>query len=63
MNDLATIFSRDPLDLTDDDIGQTIAYFRANRHLFNQTPVKTRAKKEAAAPANLDVNLDDILNF
>ena len=63
MNDLATIFSRDPLELTDDDIGQTIAYFRANRHLFNQTPVKTRPKKESAAPANLDINLDDILNF
>jgi hypothetical protein len=63
--DINELFNRDPLKLTDPDIGKIIAEYRRKRHLFMAAP--TGAKKPAAAPkktpaqiaaSKLDINID-----
>lgn len=67
MSDINELFSRDPLQLTDDDITKIISYYRENRRLFNSNPVGTDKPKAKAAPKvsakqkaalSLDLDLD-----
>lgn len=47
--DINELFSRDPLDLTDDDIDEIIAAMRERRHLFNSMPAKSSGSRTSAA--------------
>lgn len=47
MSDISELFSRDPLDLTDEDIDRIIAHYRESRHLFN-TGLTTGGKKTSS---------------
>ncbi len=62
--DITTLFSRNALELTDDDIDKIIDVFRKKRHAFKTMPVggtATVAKKttgqEIASKLNLDIQL------
>lgn len=62
-NDLNELFSRDPLQLTNDEIDQIIEEMRAKRHLFQSAPAtKPKAApsktKAQAAALKLDIQLD-----
>lgn len=45
MTDLSTLFSRNPLDLTREDITTIIQAFRASRHQFSLGNVKAGSTK------------------
>lgn len=70
MNDLDELFSRDPLNLTDQDLDKIITAVRAQLAQFNldgksQRPAKPKVKKsldaKAARPAaQLTINLEDL---
>lgn len=54
MSDLATLFARDPLELTDQDLDAIVAKLRESRHQFNagnmragSTKPKTEKQKQA----------------
>ena len=48
--DINELFSRDPLELTNEDIDEIIAHMRERRVLFNSTPVtKAGAPKKLTA--------------
>lgn len=58
MSDLAELFARDPLELTDDDIRSIIEEMRKSRHAFNagnamagSTKPKTEKQKQIASIA------------
>lgn len=58
MTDLAELFARDPLSLTDDDIRSIIEEMRKSRHAFNagnakagSTKPKTEKQKQIASLA------------
>lgn len=55
MNDLQTLFDRDPLTLTQTDIQEIIKAFRFARTQFN---VKTPAAKK---PTPAQIDLEDLL--
>ena len=67
MSDLNTLFSRDPLSLTDENIDQIIEEMRAKRHLFQNgggtskpEPRKSKAVAEGEAlqkKLGLDIKL------
>lgn len=64
MSDINELFSRDPLDLTDDNIDEIIAHMRERRHLFNTTPTsksgapkKLTAAQKKVSGLNLDFKL------
>lgn len=60
MNDLAELFSRDPLQLSSQDIDIIIARFREARANFNLTGKGApKATKEKAKVES--INLDDLL--
>lgn len=61
MTDIQTLFARDPLDLTDDDISEIVAEFRAKRHQFLAAPSKAKAAKPAAIPQDLTGLLDSLV--
>ena len=51
MSDIAELFARDPLDLTEQDLDKIIARFREVRQQFNNQPIGKQEKK----PKNADV--------
>jgi multidrug resistance efflux pump len=62
--DINTLFHRDPMEMTDDDISSIIAEYRRKRHLFQSgAPSKATAAKAktagqtAATKLNLDIDL------
>jgi len=65
MSDLAELFARDPLKLTDDDITAIITEMRKSRHAFNagnakagSTKPKTEKQKTIASLAEkMNINL------
>lgn len=65
MTDLSTLFARNPLDLTREDITTMIEAFRKARHQFSLGNVKAgstkpqteKQKKIASLAANLDIKL------
>lgn len=66
MSDIAILFARDPLKMSDADIDQLIAAMREKRHLFVAGPMKptasaklTKAETEVSTKlANIDLGLD-----
>lgn len=65
MTDITELFSRDPMELTDENIDQIIEEMRKKRHLFNAGGASTgrkpaAAKKTAAqeAASKLDIDLE-----
>jgi len=65
MTDIATLFARDPLELTKEDISAIIEEMRKSRHAFNlgnksagSTKPKTPKQKEIAALVDkLDISI------
>ena len=65
MTDLSTLFARNPLDLTREDISTIIEAFRKSRHQFNlgnpkagsTKPLTEKQKKIAALADKLDIKL------
>lgn len=65
MTDLAELFARDPLGLTDDDIRTIVEEMRKSRHAFNagnpkagSTKPKTEKQKAIASLAEkMNINL------
>ena len=63
MSDLTELFSRDPLELTRENIDEIITHMREKRHLFNAAPkpkAKAKTKKltdAQAAALKLDLDL------
>lgn len=49
MTDIATLFARDPLDLTKEDITTIIEEMRKSRHAFNLGNVKAGSTKPPTA--------------
>lgn len=49
--DIAELFSRDPLTLTREDIGEMVQHYRAKRALFMAPASEKRAKPARAKPA------------
>lgn len=64
--DMATLFARDPAELTRPDIDSIILRMREARHLFNtgapkaKAPAKLTKGQAAAKKLNLDLDLGDI---
>jgi hypothetical protein len=63
MSDIATLFARDPLKMTDADIDKIIETMREKRHLFNSAPQPkgnklTKKEEEVSSGLKLDLNLD-----
>jgi predicted nuclease of restriction endonuclease-like RecB superfamily len=61
MTDMNTLFSRDPLSLTDTDIDSIIEEMRKRRHLFNAggaTATKPAAKATAAQTATKSLKIE-----
>ena len=57
MSDIASLFSRDPLGMTDEDFSLIIKKFRENRSAFTQ-PAATKAPTKTAAAKKLTLDLD-----
>ena len=60
MNDVATVFAKNPLKLSDADIALAVETFRQARSRFALTgkaPAKTTAK-EAAVKKSVNIDLD-----
>lgn len=60
--DITTLFARDPLSLTDEDIDKIIEEMRKKRHLFKSAPASGNApkktqKEEKAAALNIKLDL------
>lgn len=61
--DIATLFQRDPLSLTDEDMTTIISHYREKRAQFIAGDKKAgAAPKEAKAPKEKIKDLSDILN-
>lgn len=65
MTDLSTLFARNPLDLTRDDISTIIEAFRKSRHQFNlgnpkagsTKPLTPKQQQVATLASKLDFKL------
>lgn len=65
MTDLSTLFARNPLDLTKEDITSIIEAFRKSRHQFSlgnvkagsTKPLTEKQKKMSALADKLDIKL------
>jgi hypothetical protein len=65
MTDLSTLFARNPLDLTREDISTMIEAFRKSRHQFNlgnpkagsTKPLSEKQQKIATLASKLDIKL------
>ena len=65
MTDLSTLFARNPLDLTREDMTTIIEAFRKSRHQFSQgnikagstKPLSEKQKKVADLASKLDIKL------
>lgn len=60
MSDLATLFERDPLSYTKEDIDSIIAEFRRKREQYMLDP-KAKESKPKAKAAPVNVSLKDLL--
>ena len=58
MSDIATLFSRDPLHMSDEDFSAIIKKFRENRTAFTQATPAAKAPTKAAAAKKLALDLD-----
>lgn len=60
MSDIAELFARDPLDLSEQDLNQIIARFREARASFGNAPItsKTPPKPKQADVASLASKLE-----
>lgn len=58
MSDIATLFARDPLKMSDEDFAQIIAKFREARHAFVSGPAPKAAPKPKVSKLNLDLEID-----
>lgn len=62
--DITTLFSRDPMDMTDGDIDSIIKVMREKRAIFKaapavakKAPAKLTEKQKAVKSLNLDIKL------
>ena len=65
MSDMAELFSRDPLKLTQDDLAAIVARYREARSQFNLGEKSAGSTKKVAAPKGPKVqqlDLDDLLS-
>lgn len=62
MSDIAALFARDPLKMSDEDIDRIISTMRERRHQFNTGAIKSAAKltkkEEEVSGLKLDLNLN-----
>jgi hypothetical protein len=61
MSDIAILFARDPLEMTEEDIDRIIESMREKRHLFNTGAAPTKGKltkKEEEITEGLKLDLD-----
>jgi len=61
VTDITELMSRDPVNLTDENIDQIIEEYRKKRHLFQSAPAGTkpkRAKKVSEATQKLNLEID-----
>lgn len=66
MSDIAELFSRDPLSLTNEDLNEIVTHFRKCRAQFNlgvtnagsTKPKSEKAKAADALASNLNLDLD-----
>jgi hypothetical protein len=58
MADIATLFTRDPLSMSNEDFEQIVSKFRENRHAFVAGPASKPAAKPKAAVKKLDLDLE-----
>jgi len=63
MTDLAELFSRDPLKLTDDNIRSIIEEMRKSRHAFNAGNAKAGSTKPKTEKQKALLAIADKLNF
>lgn len=63
MTDLAELFSRDPLSLTDDNIRSIIEEMRKSRHAFNAGNAKAGSTKPKTEKQKTIAALADKLNI
>lgn len=59
--DITTLFHRDPVEMTDEDIEKIISVYRSKRSQFQANPARVAAKpkpKTPAAKAAAELNLD-----
>jgi hypothetical protein len=63
MTDLAELFSRDPLKLTDDNIRSIIEEMRKSRHAFNAGNAKAGSTKPKTEKQKAIASLADKLNI
>ncbi len=64
MTDINDLFSRDPLNHTDENIDEIIAEFRSRRHLYKAGPANPKAgsvvltdKQKAATSLKIELKL------
>lgn len=62
-NDLAELFARDPLDLTDDDIRSIIEEMRKSRHAFNAGNMKAGSTKPKTEKQKTIASLAEKMNI
>jgi len=65
MSDIATLFARDPLQMSDEDFSLIVQKFRENRSSFNSAPAiatkkPSTPKVTAEKKAILDLDIGDI---
>ena len=61
---IAELFERDPMSLSDQDLGEIISHLRASRQRFVLGDAKAgtpESKKKPAAKPPVQVDMDDIL--
>ena len=63
MSDLATLFARDPLELTNEDIRSIIEEMRKSRHAFNAGNAKAGSTKPKTEKQKAIASLADKLNI
>jgi hypothetical protein len=63
MSDLAELFSRDPLQLTDEDIRSIIEEMRKSRHAFNAGNAKAGSTKSKTEKQKQIASLADKMNI
>lgn len=63
VNDLAELFARDPLQLTDDNIKSIIEEMRKSRHAFNAGNAKAGSTKPLTEKQKTIVNLAEKMNI
>lgn len=63
MSDLAELFARDPLSLTNEDITHIIEEMRKSRHAFNAGNMKAGSTKPKTEKQQAIANLADKLNI